>query len=342
MSNSYNVYFGNGSRAPIIRFNANASPRRADIEIDDRRDPGETLAELEVLRTGETFFVPTSNGSAEIWTYLGNVTDPDTGETTGFLAGRMLNNGGIRHALFTPSTETLPPVPRRIDINRDELDEESGWLIDDAEPFCFVTGTLIATPTGERAVETLTIGDEVLTADGRTVAVRWMGRQLVHPHAAGPLPQASRLPVRVAAGALGQGLPRRDLMLSADHALVVDGLLINAGALVNGTTITFPSVSELPAQFTYYHIETEAHDEVLAEGVPAETFIDYSGRRAFDNFQEYMDLYGCDRIIPEMARPRISAARQLPRDLAQRLGIADFADSVTAESKALLQRLDAA
>jgi len=73
----------------------------------------------------------------------------------------------------------------------------------------------------------------------------------------------------------------------------------------------------------YYHIETEAHDVILAEGALAETFIDYADRKAFDNYQDYVDLYGAERIIPEMARPRISSRRLVPDAIKARLGIAE-------------------
>lgn len=178
---------------------------------------------------------------------------------------------------------------------------------------CFAPGTAIATPEGAVAVEALSIGDPVLTADGRTVPVKWVGRQT-----RAPLFQRIRM-IRVAAGALGDGLPLRDLVLTADHALLIDGLLINAGALVNGTTIT--ELRDLPERVTVYHIETEAHDVILAEGTPTETFIDYAGRQAFDNYAEYVALYGADRAIAENPAPRISSARMLPAALCARLGI---------------------
>jgi hypothetical protein len=66
---------------------------------------------------------------------------------------------------------------------------------------------------------------------------------------------------------------------------------------------------------------------------------DYIGRAHFDNHQEYLDLYGCERIIPEMRRPRISARRQLPTDLAARFGIAPFGAAVEAEFEAMMDRL---
>ena len=172
---------------------------------------------------------------------------------------------------------------------------------------CFAPGTAIATPEGTVAVEALSIGDPVLTADGRTVPVKWVGRQT-----RSPLFQRIRM-IRVAAGALADRLPLRDLVLAADHALLIDGLLINAGALVNGTTIT--ELRDLPERVTVYHIETEAHDVILAEGTPAETFIDYAGRQAFDNYAEYVALYGADRAIAENPAPRISSARMLPAAL---------------------------
>ena len=192
--------------------------------------------------------------------------------------------------------------------------------------FCFLAGTMIATPEGERAVETLSIGDPILTANGRSVPVRWMGRQTSFPMFAGP----RMLPVMIERGALNAvaggsdaAVPHRDLTVTADHGMMVSDLVIKASALVNGTTIRFLAAGELPQQVTYYHVETEAHDAILAEGASAETFIDYQARQSFDNHAEYEALYGAERLIPEMDRPRISSARLLPDDIRQALGIAD-------------------
>ena len=182
-------------------------------------------------------------------------------------------------------------------------------------PLCFGAGTMIATPEGTVAVEALSIGDPVLTADGRAVPVKWVGRQT---HV--PLFQRLRL-IRIGAGALGEGLPAHDLVLTADHALMLQGVLVNAGVLVNGTTVTEVPASQLPERVTVYHIETEDHEIILAEGAPAETYIDYAGRRAFDNYAEYVALYGADRAIAENPAPRISSARMLPAALCARLGI---------------------
>jgi len=97
--------------------------------------------------------------------------------------------------------------------------------------------------------------------------------------------------------------------------------VVNAGALVNGSTIDWVPLADLPDKVTYFHVETEDHDVILANGALAETFVDVMGRMAFDNYQEYVDLYGTERIIPEMDRPRISSQRMLPDAITARLGI---------------------
>nr|WP_239025556.1 Hint domain-containing protein [Roseibacterium persicicum] len=191
----------------------------------------------------------------------------------------------------------------------------SATVSESAYAYCFAPGTFIGTPSGETTVETLHIGDLVTTADGRAVPVKWIGHQTVAKLFAGE----RACPVRVAKGALGEGLPHTDLVLTADHALILDGLAINAGALVNGTTITLEPLSAVPDRVTYYHVETEDHDVILANGAAAETFIDYADRRGFDNHAEYIALYGEDRIITEMPLPRISTARLVAPALRKRL-----------------------
>ncbi|MBW4982066.1 Hint domain-containing protein [Mameliella sp. CS4] len=183
--------------------------------------------------------------------------------------------------------------------------------------YCFAQGTMIAGPDREIPVQDLSIGDLVQTAEGRTVPVKWIGRQTVHNRIGAPKTSL----VRIRAGALGNGLPHTDLTVTADHGMVIDGYVINASALVNGTTIDFVPRSELPETFTVYHVETEAHEVILANGAPSETFIDYRDRRSFENHDEYLGLYGCERIVPEMRAPRISSARHLPAGIRARLGI---------------------
>jgi hypothetical protein len=178
---------------------------------------------------------------------------------------------------------------------------------------CFLPGTLIACPGGERAVETLAIGDPVLTAGGEAVPVKWLARQTVAPPFGIP---EGRRPVSVAAGALGDNLPVRELRLTSDHALLLDGVLVQAGALVNGTTIRRIPMAELGSRFTVFHIETENHEIILAEGTPTETFVDNVTRRCFDNYAEYEALFGEEgRALEELPYPRAMSARQVPSSI---------------------------
>jgi hypothetical protein len=182
---------------------------------------------------------------------------------------------------------------------------------------CFARDTAISTTKGAVNVQDLAIGDIVRTSTGQAVPVKWIGRQTVQKLIAGPNMQ----PVRICAGALGDGLPHSDLTVTADHGMIIDALVINASALVNGTTIDWVPMADLPDQVTYYHIETENHDVILANGAPAETFVDVAGRTAFDNYAKYLDLYSTERIIPEMKHHRISTQRLLPNAIKARLGI---------------------
>ena len=174
---------------------------------------------------------------------------------------------------------------------------------------CFTTGTQITTPKGETAVEMLQIGDLLRTADGRDVPVKWIGKQTVstlfHP--------AERLmPVRFAAGSLGDGLPREELTVTADHAMLVDGVLCQAGALVNGDTITRVPLGQMGTSYDIYHVETEDHEIILANGAATETFIDSVSRRVFANFDEYLSLYGDESQMQELPLPRAMTPRQVP------------------------------
>jgi serralysin len=177
-------------------------------------------------------------------------------------------------------------------------------------PSCFCAGAMVATPDGEAAVETLRRGDPVRTLDGRVVPIVWIGRQTVMRRFADPLRLA---PVRVKAGALGDNIPCRDLLLSAEHALFVGGVLIQAGALVNGTSIR--REWDMPETFVYYHVETEDHALILVDDAAAETFVDNAERRRFDNWAEHAALYPEGRSIPELPLPRVKARRQLPSSL---------------------------
>ena len=107
----------------------------------------------------------------------------------------------------------------------------------------------------------------------------------------------------------------------------MDGVLCEAGTLVNGTTITRVPLSELGESYTVFHVETEAHEIILANGAPAETYVDNVSRCAFDNFAELVKQYGDQPEMKELPYPRASNARHLPAHTKSRLGIVAVAGS---------------
>ena len=142
---------------------------------------------------------------------------------------------------------------------------------------CFAAGTPILTAAGEVAVEHLRIGDRVRTHfHGPDAAIHWIGRRRV-TFALHPLGETAR-PLRVRAHAFGAGAPQRDVWLSAEHAVLVDGVLVPIGFLENATSIARDSTAET---VTYYHLELDRHDVISAAGLPAETFRDTGNRSSF-------------------------------------------------------------
>ena len=155
---------------------------------------------------------------------------------------------------------------------------------------CFAGGTEIATERGRVRVEALGTGDRVLTASGRLAAVRWIGHRRTSL-ARYPRP-LDVMPVRVRAGAFGDGLPVRDPVLSPDHAVFAEGRLIPIRHLVNNVSI----VQETREAVTYWHVELDRHDVILAEGLACESYLDTGNRPAFENAQ------GAVAMTPDFAR----------------------------------------
>ena len=160
-----------------------------------------------------------------------------------------------------------------------------GAVLSSISVACFASGTRISTPSGPLAVEYLMAGDLVLTPWGESMPVKWVGRRTVdckrHPN---PL---SVWPVRVSANAFAAGTPRNDLYLSPDHAIFHDGALIPVRYLINGATICQTEVDKV----TYWHVELDRHDVILAEGLPTESYLDTGNRSAFANGGEPVALH---------------------------------------------------
>jgi len=143
---------------------------------------------------------------------------------------------------------------------------------------CFLTGAGIATPTGETAVESLAVGDLVLTASGVVRPIVWIGKGKVLTERG---QRNAATPVILRRGALGDNMPHRDLRVTKGHSFYLDGVLIPAEFLVNHRSILWDDHS--PREVTLYHIELATHDVLLANGAPAESYRDDGNRWLFQN-----------------------------------------------------------
>jgi hypothetical protein len=154
-----------------------------------------------------------------------------------------------------------------------------GYVITDVP--CFAAGTQILATTGEIAVEDIHQGDVLVTAlhgERGTSRVVWTGQRSIDI-ARNPRPETV-LPVRITAHAFADGVPKRDLRLSPHHAVYIDGHFFQAIDLVNGTTILQEKATK---SVVYYHIELTAHNVILAENLPSESFMDYDNRFMFED-----------------------------------------------------------
>ncbi|RNF33479.1 hemolysin [Paracoccus methylarcula] len=141
---------------------------------------------------------------------------------------------------------------------------------------CFSAGTLIETSRGSVAVENLNRGDMIRTRDNGFQPIRWIGSRKIGTAELERNPGLR--PVRIAAGALGNGLPLRDLVVSRQHRVLVQSPELDmAEALVPAKDLlALPGVEildHLEHGVEYFHVLCENHEVLLAEGMPAESML---------------------------------------------------------------------
>lgn len=138
-------------------------------------------------------------------------------------------------------------------------------------PPCFLRGTKLLTTDGERCVEDIAVGDSLVTASGAVRAVEWVGCWQVRKAADRSWSNDVR-PVRIRQSALAPNVPHTDLYVTQGHAMLLDGVLIPAGELVNGTSITIDD-AEGVQELEYFHIRLASHDVIMACGAASETLL---------------------------------------------------------------------
>jgi len=238
----------------------------------------------------------------------------DVGQALAFLSSGLVVGVPLGDGLFVSDTQA----------NLDGLNPSQAAGLQNAgfltEVACFAAGTSVATADGPVAVEDLAIGDRVVTIDGTPEPVVWIGSREVdcrrHPH------PETVWPVRVRAGAFGENVPVRDLYLSPDHAIFVNGVLVPVKLLIDGSSI----VQVRRSAIAYYHVELPRHAVILAEGLTVESFLDTGDKANFLRDGETVRLFPdfAARFGPQTARvwetlgaarlitsgPELTAARQ--------------------------------
>ena len=190
------------------------------------------------------------------------------------LTGSAPVNGSLQ-VVFDPNNSENGTVTY-FDQNGDPTGTLTFTNIENVIP-CFTPGTLIATPTGERRVEDLAVGDRVITRDNGIQEIRWVGHREMTGAELEAAPQFK--PVLIRQGALGKGLPERDMLVSPQHRVLMSGektalyfdeseVLVAAKHLTDMEGIDVVDVSAT----TYIHVMFEQHEVILSDGAWTESF----------------------------------------------------------------------
>ena len=283
---SYDIDLPNGGVATITGNTIEKSPDAGNPIVIAYGEEGNVAAGSSLVVSGNTILDDMSSPSSVAVSNASSVTASVTGnELYGLSLAEVVKGPGTASgnsilatepALDTAAPYAAPPAAAEL--------AEVGTAPTDAP--CYCAGTRILTVGGEVAVEALRIGDRVMALLGGGLApVRWIGHRTLDLRGH-PAPERVR-PVCIRRGALAEGQPHRDLRVSPGHALLVDGVLIQAELLVNGISI----VQEDTDRVTYWHVELERHDVLLAEGVPAESYLDTGNRTGFAEAGAFQELH---------------------------------------------------
>ncbi len=272
--------------------------------------------------------------------YTGTVTyaDGTTVEDVTLRIVQAIDSEGRRTLTVAPPRPGIDQYAIDPDVNNPIQSITITGLVDDtltyfdfeayADPTCFRNGTMILTERGNVAVEDLRVGDMVITRDHGPQPLRWIGGKQLGTELLGLFDKLR--PVRIRAGALGYGLPRRDLYVSQQHRILVSSkiaermfgapeVLVAAKHL---TEIEGIEIDDSVQPLTYYHLLFDRHEIVCSEGAQTESL--FTGTEALKTLPpaaraEIMALFPelvAEGHMPQPAR-RIGNGRE-GRRLAQR------------------------
>jgi hypothetical protein len=343
-----NISTVDGTTLPNPDGNKNAAPEYHEVQVNPAQLILQNGTSSGTFQAG--FILDTGNGSNNI-IFNGNTSDNFSAFIQGSNAAGILAKtttfglsgtdtaGSIVPILNYTSENPLPSGGQILVTTSSEglvdntgislfyqynvMFDQTGGLVLLQPISCFAEGTRIETACGSTAVELLSPGDLLRTQIGGGLSpITWIGRRKIDTRRH-PKPETV-WPVRIAANAFDDGTPMRDLYLSPDHAVYLDGVLIPVKYLINNTTIAQVAWHSV----TYYHVELPCHDVVHTEGLPTETYLDVGDHSNFEQEGRVLRLHpefalrlweakGCAELV--VAGPVVQLWRENLRVRAQRL-----------------------
>ena len=227
------------------------------------------------IASGATWTVDADSTFGTMFKTIAGFTSGDGILLSGDTVSHSSASGGIEHVTLTGSEAMTLAFAGTF---AGGFTVTAGGIL---ETVCFCRGTRILTPAGEVAIETLSIGDKVVTlGHGNARTINWIGKGKV---LATRGRRGAATPVIVKKHALAPNVPHADLRVTKAHSLYFDGVLIPVGFLVNHKTILWDDRAQ---EVEIYHIELDSHDVLIANGAPAETFREDGNGWMFQNARE--------------------------------------------------------
>lgn len=181
---------------------------------------------------------------------------------------------------------------------------------------CFLAGSMIRTTNGDVVVEDVNIGDEIIAFDWRnnTDIVRpvvWVGkaRATVRPELAD---DEAGWPVRILKDAIADGVPYKDMLITSEHCLFFRDRFVPVRMLVNGVSIFY---DKSITSYDYYHVETEQHSVITADGMLTESYLDTGNRSSFRQEGKIATLRGAVRSWADDAGAPLGVERSFVEPL---------------------------
>lgn len=304
-----------------LTLKVGATPTLVEVTDDDLifdEVDGDQVLTSAVTIDGDPFSAGTSINTAY------DLIDTSSGHklTSLHFGGNGYQQGAMDGAVST--VELVPGTSYTFDSER--TSHQKNNLYEDYVA-CFASGTHIATPDGPRTVESLRPGDEITRADGGVAVLRLMLSRHVPESELAARPKMR--PVRIAAGALGPGLPGRDLWVSPQHRMLVSSPIVrrvcgDVEALLAATKLTAVDGVDIDLtrpNVTYHHLIFDAHEIIFAEGAPTESF--YPGPQAIaqlsqDAREELSALFPDFLAVGYLPDDHFPPARAIPNGRKQR------------------------